>query len=626
MEVLKDASATAIYGARGANGVVIITTKEGEVGETRVNANISYGLQTVPNKIDLLNGAQFQQLANEIDPDAFPLTDQVPNTDWQDLVFDEPAGLLDANLSVSGGSEKVNYYVAAGYFNQQGVIPSSDYERITFRLNNTYNLTENFRLGHNLSVARSVQNLEPGGIINATYRARPDVNPYTPEGDFAEVPSLSNPLATIAYNNEEVLAFQGVGNVFAEVTFAENFTFTSSEETFSNIWSALFQGVRRANAVVENVPAIEMDETLKNRLLAEARFLRAAFYFELARSYGDLPKVLTADPERQLPRSPVAEIYNEIIIPDLQFAADNLPLRSEYDDAQLGRATRGAAQGLLAKVYLYREDYANAQALAEAVINSDEYALPDDFAEEFSPTTAFGPGTLFEIGALRDDFGNGGNQYGQTQGVRGTVLVGGEGLSKGWGFGRPTLDIINFYQEDDPRMDASVIFLGDTIYGEVVIGDEGTPDTTYIDEAQTQIAQLETYNQKVFMPGDDENPQWGYNRKVLRYADVLLIAAEAALENGNTALALQYLNQVHTRAMGEPVTETDPAALRQLIYDERRAELAFEGERFYDLVRTGRAAEVLGPLGFQAGKHELFPIPQSEIDITEGSVDQNPGY
>ena len=410
----------------------------------------------------------------------------------------------------------------------------------------------------------------------------------------------------------------------AGLNLIDNFSFTASEGAFSNIWSALFQGVRTANAVVENVPDIEMDENLKNRLLAEARLLRAAFYFELVRSYGDVPKVTAPNPERQLPRSPASEIYNDIIIPDLQFAVDNLPLRSEYDDSQLGRATRGAAQAWLAKIYLYQEDFASAQSLAEEVINSGEYTLSEDFSEDFSPTVAFGPATIFEIGALRDNFANGGNQYGQTQGVRGAVLIGEQSISKGWGFGRPTVDVINSFAEGDPRMDASVIFIGDTINGEVVLGDGGTPDTTFTEDGE--IEQLETYNQKVFMPGADENPQWGYNRKLMRYADLLLIAAEAANENGNTEQALQYLNQVHTRAMGEPVTETDQATLRQIIYDERRAELAFEGERFYDLVRTGRAVEVLGPLGFEAGKHELFPIPQSEIDITERSVSQNPGY
>ena len=228
MEVLKDASATAIYGARGANGVVIITTKSGESGETRVNADVSYGLQTIPSKIDLLDGPQFRQLANEIDPDNFPITGDISNTDWQDQVFDEPAGLLDANLSVSGGSEKMTYYIAAGYFRQEGVVPSSDYERFTLRFNNTYQLSNNIQIGHNISVARSVRNLEPAGIINSVYRARPDIAPFTEEGDFAEVPSLSNPLASIAYSNETRSGIQAVGNVFAEATISDHFTLRSS--------------------------------------------------------------------------------------------------------------------------------------------------------------------------------------------------------------------------------------------------------------------------------------------------------------------------------------------------------------------------------------------------------------
>ena len=406
-----------------------------------------------------------------------------------------------------------------------------------------------------------------------------------------------------------------------------NFSFAATEGTFSNIWSALFVGVRRANVAIEEIPQIDMEEPLKQRLLAEARFVRASFYFELARSYGDLPKITTPDPDRQLQRSPVEEIYNEIIIPDLQFAAENLPMKSEYDTQNLGRATEGAANALLAKVYLYRENYDGALAEAREVINSGEYSLAEDFSDVFAPDNNFGQGSIFEIGALEDNFSNGGNQYAQTQGVRGTVQVGDQTTGKGWGFGRPTLDIINFYEAADPRMDASVIFLGDTIYGEVVIGDQGTPDTTFTDDGE--IAQLETYNQKVYMPGTGDFVQFDYNRKILRYAGLLLIAAEAANELGRTDLALEYLNQVRLRAFDDPaaaITETNQDALRDLILEERRAELAFEGERFYDLVRTGRAAEELGPLGFESGKNELFPVPQSEIDITEGAIDQNPGY
>lgn len=227
MEILKDASATAIYGARGANGVVIITTKQGEEGEARVNADVSYGFQTIPNKIDMLNGPQWRQFANEVDANQYPIVD-VPNTDWQDLVFDEPAGILDANLSVSGGSEKIKYYVAAGYFKQDGVIPSSDFERISLRLNNTYTLSSFLDIGHNISIARTRRNQEPGGVVSAAYSARPDIAPYNEDGSFAEVPSLSNPLASIAYNNNSIDGLSAVGNMFAEVTFLKDFTLRSS--------------------------------------------------------------------------------------------------------------------------------------------------------------------------------------------------------------------------------------------------------------------------------------------------------------------------------------------------------------------------------------------------------------
>jgi tetratricopeptide (TPR) repeat protein len=412
----------------------------------------------------------------------------------------------------------------------------------------------------------------------------------------------------------------------ANLNLIDSLSFAATEGAFSNIWAALFAGVRRANVALEEIPQIDMEASLQQRLLAEAHFLRAAFYFELARSYGNIPKVTTANPDRQLGRSPVSEIYNEIIIPDLQFATENLPQKSEYDARNLGRATEGAANALLAKVYLYLENYEGALEQAQEVISSGEYSLAENFSDVFAPDNNFGPGSIFEIGALEDNFSNGGNQYGQTQGVRGTVQIGEQSTGKGWGFGRPTVDIINFFEEGDPRLDESVIFLGDTIYGEVIIGDQGTPDTTYRDG---EIIQLETYNQKVYEPGVGDFVQFDHNRKILRYAGLLLIAAEAANELGQTDLALQYLNQVRLRAFGDPaaaITDTSQDALRDRILAERRAELAFEGERFYDLVRTGRAAEALGPLGFQEGRNELFPIPQSEIDITEGTIDQNPGY
>ena len=411
----------------------------------------------------------------------------------------------------------------------------------------------------------------------------------------------------------------------AGLVLVDNFDFGADQGQIQQMYAALYVAIFRANMVVTRVPDITMNPDLQSRLLGEARFLRAYYYFKLVRAYGDVPKVTVGDPPRQLERAPTAEIYNEIIIPDLEYAIANLPEKSEYAADDLGRATRGAALGVLAKVHLFNGNYNEVEQLTLEVINSGEYSLDPSFDNVHAADNVFGSGSMFEIAAVPERFQEGGNQYGQTQGVRGVP-------GKGWGFGRPTYDLITFYEEGDPRMDASIVFVGDTIAGEVIVGDGGTPDTTYVDEAETQIAQLETYNQKVYMPGDIPRVQWGHNRILLRYADVLLMAAEALNENGKPAEALVYLNQVRARARGEAtdvlpdITTTDPAALRPLIWDERRAELALEEHRFFDLVRTGQAVEVLGPLGFEAGKHGRLPIPQGEIDISEGTLTQNPGY
>jgi tetratricopeptide (TPR) repeat protein len=350
------------------------------------------------------------------------------------------------------------------------------------------------------------------------------------------------------------------------------------------------------------------------------------FYFNLVRAYGDVPKITTTNPPLQIGRSPKAEIYNEIIFPDLEFAAANLPEKSAYAAEDLGRATRGAAKALLAQVYLFEGDFQQAEKYALEVIQSGEYMLDPDFGYEFSVAGEHGTGSVFEISAIpAANFQLGGNQAGETQGIRGTP-------NRGWGFNRPSYDLITFFEEGDPRLDATVVFPGDTLDGTPIIGDSSTPDTTYTDNTETEIREIETYNQKIYTPGSTTEESWGHNVRVIRYAEVLLIAAEALNENGKQQQALEYLNRVRERARGgnpdvlPDITTTNQQVLRQAVYQERRAELALEGQRFFDLVRTGRAVEVLGPLGFEEGKHELLPIPQSEIDLSQGALEQTPGW
>lgn len=403
----------------------------------------------------------------------------------------------------------------------------------------------------------------------------------------------------------------------------ESFTFGASHGYILAWYQTLFQAVRRANIVIYGIQDIAMDDAVRNQYIAEASFIRAYTYFTLVRVFGDVPMIQTLVPERIEPRSTVSDIYDQIIIPDLLQSIDILPEKSGQTAVDRGRVTKGAAKALLARVYLHRGDFDNTEKYALEVINSAQYSLDADYSRVFSVEGQFGSGSIFELASLPEGYGQGGNQYGNTQGVRGTP-------NWGWGFGRPSWDYINTFEPNDPRLDASVIFLGEVLSGQVILGNTLTTDTTRVDGA---IVEIECYNQKVYVEGSTATADnFGHNRRILRYADVLLMAAEALNENDNPVQALIYLNMVRERARGgnaailPDVTTTDKALLRSAIWQERRVELAFENLRYYDLKRQNRMAEVLGPLGFTSGKNELLPIPQQEIDLSGGILEQNQNY
>lgn len=235
MEVLKDASSTAIYGSRGANGVILITTKQGEVGDGRPTVNVSteYAIQRIENKIDLLNGREFGAAVNDIFPGTYSNLDALDDIDWQDLVFKETAPLQNYQLSVSGGSEKMTYYVGAGIFDQQGIIPKSNYQRISLKINNSYKLSDNVKVGHNFSVSRYTR-VDVPNVVPTVYRAWPINGPFITDpangtiGDFAEVNGSSNALAALEFSNDKTKGVRAVGNFYMDVKFLNNFTFKSS--------------------------------------------------------------------------------------------------------------------------------------------------------------------------------------------------------------------------------------------------------------------------------------------------------------------------------------------------------------------------------------------------------------
>lgn len=405
------------------------------------------------------------------------------------------------------------------------------------------------------------------------------------------------------------------------LTAFDNFTWDPGfPEDIRNSWRGNYQGIFRANVAIDGIPKVPtMDETLRKRLIGEAKFLRAHFYFNLVRWFGDLPLItrpLTQEEFYNQTRTATTEIY-KLITSDLTEAIASLPEKSAYAPADIGRVTKGSARGLLAKVYLTMKDYPNAEKYALEVINSNEYALLTDYSKIFLPESENSSESVFEVQATALDASYAGaTGWNMVQGVRGTPNL-------GWGFNLLSDNLMQSYEFGDPRRDATALVVG-----------EALPDGSASIEDNLQI-ENERYNQKAWTPAhallQDNGPS---NIRMLRYADVLLIAAEAMNENGKGQQALTHLNAVRARARGTrrnilpDITITEKDALRLRIWQERRSELAMEQQRWFDLLRTGQAEARMKAVGknFVKGKHELFPIPQTEIDLSGRNLTQNPGY
>ena len=394
----------------------------------------------------------------------------------------------------------------------------------------------------------------------------------------------------------------------------DQFTYTPTNVGPNTVWSGYFRGVFRANLAIDGIPDVpEMDEELRERLIGEAHFLRGYYYFNLVRWFGGVPLLLEPFPtDFQIPRSSADQIFDQVEA-DMQAAADVLP--DSYGGTDVGRITRGAALGMLAKVALTRQDFQGAADHALEVIDGGNYALLDNYDAIFTPAGENSSESIFEIQAAAFEIGGGGSQYNEVQGVRGVPNL-------GWGFNKPSDDLIAAFERGDPRREATILYVGEIL-----------PDGSGIVEGDPGIVG-ERFNQKAYVgehPGGNGNGPG--NIRILRYADLLLVAAEALNEIGRPEEALTYLNRVRARARGTgnvlpDVTTTDQGELRRAIWQERRVELAMEQHRWFDLVRTGRSFDVMKPLrpNFTADKNELFPIPQTEIDLSEGALEQNPGY
>ncbi|WP_179344218.1 RagB/SusD family nutrient uptake outer membrane protein [Winogradskyella ursingii] len=387
-----------------------------------------------------------------------------------------------------------------------------------------------------------------------------------------------------------------------------------------DIWSWMYAGVNRANYIMEFQD--KTDFPGKAGVLAQTRFLRAYYYFELVKWFGDVPFAvdtrLQFGDQFSVDRTPKEEIYMQMEA-DLIFAVDNLP----YVQSQTGRITKGAAQALLGKIYLYQDKFTESATVLENLIANGPHALVEDYSTIFENDNENNIESVFEV-QYSDIEGAG---FGCLQCSEGNVAVGFNGIrnfngplfGSGFSFNVPTQDVVDAFEEGDMRLETAILDIDAFAEETGATFGTGYEHTGYFN--RKYIARQGDLN-----TGDANltNPN---NYRAIRFADVLLMAAEALNRGGiSDTRAQMYLNRVRERAFGNSDNNISAtgADLTNAIYQERRVELVGEGHRFFDLVRTGRAASQIP--NFQSGKNELFPIPLIEIQLAGNRWEQNPGY
>jgi len=382
-----------------------------------------------------------------------------------------------------------------------------------------------------------------------------------------------------------------------------NFTYFSQNSALQEIWAMHYKTITIANIAIQRIPSIEMNQALRGRLVAEAKFLRGLMYFNLVRMFGEIPLLVTEEDNANLApsRASVDAIYTQIIT-DLSDAAAVLPLNYPAGNGR-GRATKGAANGILAKVYLTRGDWQNASDYAKKVIDSNEYALWDDFADVFKLSSRGGKEAIFSVG-----FGDAGGaiifwEVGQFNVRLLPTALSADGVQNAQGWQIPTQFLYDSYDVDDRRR--AVTFVTEA---------GGNTIRPYIQKYWDRVAEPTANGSSNDFP-------------VIRYADILLIYAEANNELNNSEVAHEYINKVRKRARFDGTnylnTVPDYAGLskddfRNAILEERKLEFVAEGQRWFDLVRMNKLTTEVPkakPGINPAADQKLFPIPQREKDL-----------
>lgn len=399
----------------------------------------------------------------------------------------------------------------------------------------------------------------------------------------------------------------------------DDMTHTPDNGALRSVFQFMYAGISRANYIVEFQDKIDFEG--KEQLLAENLFLRSYYYFELVKFFGDVPlyteRRITIEESQSIGRTPKEEVYAKLEA-DLQSTIDNLP----WQQSQNGRVTKGAALALLGKIYLYQEKFEQAAITLDQVINSNQYQLVDDFATIFLNTNENNSESVFEV----QYFGGEGASFDCFQCVEGNIAVGFMGprfnggnyapYTSGFSFNPPTAELYNSYAVEDLRRDATILNMEEFV--------AERPSVTF--NLGNELDYTGYYNKK-YIPyaeanSGDVNLTHSNNYRAIRYSDVLLMAAEAYNRGGlNDTKAREYVNLVRVRA-GLDEVQTSGSNLTQDIYNERRLELAGEGHRFFDQVRTGETSSIPN---FSA-KNVVFPISRIEIELAGNNWEQNDGY
>jgi len=495
--------------------------------------------------------------------------------------------------------------------------------------------------------------MSAGLVLSALLMACNNYLDVKPQGQIDEDAATSDPeaaqnLVTGIYNNLWLgnihgFPFIGVTNIASDDAdkgsnpddaattqgALDNLTMNAGTSTLNDIWSGYYQAIARANKALQVLEPATIDGELKARLQGESHFLRAYLYFNLVRMFGGVPKVdkvLTpqeAATDQYQTRAGRDTIY-QLITADLEFALANLPVKGG-EGSQAGKATKGAAAALLAKVSLYRQNWQRAYSLSDSIITGKvgSYALLPNYADIWRETGKNGAESIFEVQTgINASCDAAIDVYSVCQGPRAGGKRGWADL--GWGFDNPSLSLLNAYEAGDKRRDATIIFINPG--GTVLWDGFRVPGRDSVENDRYNYKAYHSRTREQYCGNADRLPK---NLRILRLGEVLLIHAEAALALSNPGTAVTDINALRTRAgLAAKGTVT-----REDVWKERRVEMAMEHDRFFELVREDALVPGTAAAAFQAhgktyvrGRNEVFPVPATQIQFSQGRLSQNPGY